>query len=61
MSGKWDEYEICCVGYENFVTWYETPCTGYEMPSDGYENEISMKFADNRHWKKVARYEETFF
>ena len=31
------------------------------MPSDGYENEISMKFAVNRHWKKVARYEETFF
>ncbi len=31
MSGKWNEYEIGCVGYGNLATWYEIPCLGYEM------------------------------
>jgi hypothetical protein len=43
MSGKWDEYEIGCVVYENLATWYEIPCSGYEMLVLGMKWKHSMK------------------
>ena len=61
MSGKWDEYEIGCLGYENLATWYEMPCSGYEMLVLGMkwkhimkQNKISqgMKFL-SKGMKKV--------
>jgi hypothetical protein len=49
MSGKWDEYEIGCLGYENLDTWYEIRCSGYEMLV------LGMKWKHNMKQKKISQ------